>query len=364
LAADTLKSQDLIDLMIANDSQLDRVLITIEYTDLSVSPPPTAKMLVPLPDGRIAPVAGNNRIEFDYNCTYDASIDPSTLPNPNVLFNFAVRHAEEIRAGIVSTQPDAMTAEQSEWLRLLVEKKISPSRKKKPTGEARASEQETVTELIAIYGLDIVVIHDPESEKQPTRKFSSVSGRATMMISRLTDGPNSPLEWINDSRQLSQPLDAYQELALWRLFTLGVGFGPRIKTIENLETNGNLTTVDATLRIWPGRETAARLQIDSDRIVRKAVINAGVTRIHVETAGVKQLSPSCRVAASGSFRREYKGSPTHTAPEFRLKLKNLEFNLDSGRFAEIADLSAPDGERVSDVTPRDYSSRMLNLDAR
>lgn len=263
-------------------------------------------------------------------------------------------HAAEIREGVISTPADKLTPQESEWLRLLVERKLTVSRKKKPTTEsptATLATPEAVSEIMTIRGRDIVVIHDNDSNKDSPRKFSSVGGRMEMMNSHFTDESKSQLEWLKDSRQLSVPMDSYQELALWRLFAMGVGFGTRIRQLEILSADGGISICDAVLEIWPGLITSARLHIDSDRIVRLAEIDAGITKINVETMETRSLSHGCKAAAAGTFRRKYKSTTARHSLEFRLNLTSVDFNIQPDTFSAMADFTPPDGERVSDVTP-------------
>ena len=346
LAAEELSTSDLLKVMTANDTQLDRVLIRYEYAELTRSPLPM-RLQIREP--------ARQKHDYEYLLKVDPSIDRSSLPDAKTLFNFGSAHAEEIRSGKISDQSKSLTDQQMTWLHLLVERKISASRKRKPDPPANPrATADLAPGILAIDGRDIVVIHNPDGPLPI--KFSSIGGRTTMMTSTFKDGTNTSVEWLKDSRQLSDPMDSYQELALWRLFALGVGYGSRVKEILSRESVGDQVALEVMLEIWPEKRSRAKLKIDSNQIVRQAEINAESTTIHVTTEGLRKLSADRRTATSGSFRRELKSNPNHTSPAFLLNLTSAEFGLERKKFERLADFTPPENESVSDITPQQFRS--------
>ena len=278
--------------------------------------------------------------DYEYLLKVDPSIDRSSLPDAKTLFNFGSAHAEEIRSGKISDQSKSLTDQQMTWLRLMVDRKISASRKRKPDPPANPrATADIVPGILAINGRDMAVIHNPDGP-----------------LSIFRDGTNTSIDWLKDSRQLSDPMNSYQELALWRLFALGVGYGSRVKEILSRESVGDQVVLEVMLEIWPEKRSRAKLRIDSHQIVRQAEINAESTTIHVTTEGLRKLSADRRTATSGSFRRELKSNPNHTSPAFLLNLTSAEFGLERKKFERLADFTPPENESVSDITPQQFRS--------
>ena len=347
LAAE-MTPENLIKSMRANDRELDRVIIKYNYTDLTKSPATVRQLMREAKNP-----AHRKKLRAEYVVTHDPSIDATQLPDARSLFKFAQSHAEEIRHGVVDASSSELDPNEANLLKLLIEKNVSVSMKLiriEAVDTETAVPEPPVPGSLAIQGSDFAVIHDPDHRIHPTRKFSSVAGRTTMMHSSYADARKDSVEWIMDSRQQMVSFDSYQELALWQVFAIGVSFGSRIKQLDNLQVEGDLATCDVIMEIWPGRESRAHLTIDRDRIVRTADIDCGITTIHVETAGLRQFSPKFQSAASGHFRRAYKRDSKHTTPEFRLELTAIEFNVPSEEFARTADFSVPSNEHVADVT--------------
>jgi hypothetical protein len=158
-------------------------------------------------------------------------------------------------------------------------------------------------------------------------------------------------EWMIDVRTVSHKLNSYQELAIWRTFAIGVGFANRIRSTQSEKMKGDQLLVSAKLELWPGSVLPAVLQIDRHGIVRKATIDVGYSTITVTTTGLRQHSKAFRGATKGTFARTNKHQPKVTAPAFEIEIKLMKFGISDERFNELADLSPPAGERVSDVTP-------------
>ncbi|MFO1042965.1 MAG: hypothetical protein U0941_14340 [Planctomycetaceae bacterium] len=191
LAAEELSTSDLLKLMTANDRQLDQMLIRYEYAELTRSP-----LQIREP--------AHQMHDYEYLLKVDPSIDRSNLPDAKTFFNFGSAHAEEIRSGKISDQSKSLTDQQKTWLHLMVERKISASRKRKPNPPANPRATADIAPgILAIDGRDIVVIHNPDGPLPI--KFSSSGGRTTMMTSIFKDGTNTSIDWLKDSRQLSDP---------------------------------------------------------------------------------------------------------------------------------------------------------------
>lgn len=158
-------------------------------------------------------------------------------------------------------------------------------------------------------------------------------------------------EWMNDTREIVSSLNSYQELALWRIFSLGVGYASRLVSVESETVVDDRTVVVGKLEIWPGKTAPATLDIDSQGVVRSAEIDAGVTELIIKTEGLRQYSEDFRAATTGHFVRRYKRDLNSTAPSFRYNVESIEFELSKSKFDELADISPPPGEHVSDVSP-------------
>ncbi len=90
-------------------------------------------------------------------------------------------------------------------------------------------------------------------------------------------------------------------------FALGVGFGSRLESIEKIEREGAMARVYGTMRIWTHDITDAVLLVDSDLIVREAILIANskghVTRFEIRTSGTVTSPDHGSFAAASKYKR-------------------------------------------------------------
>jgi hypothetical protein len=334
--------------MAENDKGLNNVVIDYLYTDMSVRPD------IPLgPRGPIRKFLGDkaNKLgEYEYIIIKLADIDSNDLPEAKVLFGFALVHADDIKA---RTVPPGLTPDELRWFDLLASGKVEVSQKKKAASThlsppLNVKDASPSSEQMAFRNGDFAIISNPGGNETFPRKWSSIGGKTTSMRA----SPNgAKREWMKDERELRLPLNPYQELALWRILTMGVGFGSKIADVHRAEIRGDVMVIDCDIVIWPDNPSAAILEVDSNWIVRKADIDANVTKIEITTTGVREYSTNLKTAASGTFGRRFKTRPLHTSPAFSMEVKSIKFDLSDAELKKFADFTAPAGEHVSDVTP-------------
>ncbi|MCG6154242.1 hypothetical protein [Rubinisphaera margarita] len=90
-------------------------------------------------------------------------------------------------------------------------------------------------------------------------------------------------------------------------FSLGVGFGSRLESIEQIEREGELARVHGTMRIWKNDLTKAVLLVDRNLIVREAVLHADssghLSRFEIQTSGTIVLPERTCFAKGSQYKR-------------------------------------------------------------
>ena len=340
--ASELSSQELIALMIANDRQLDRVLVRCTFTRLTKPRPVMSPLRFQQHEERRP---GRQKVLVP-QVKHDDSIAPSQLPEAGQLFKFANKHFQEIKAGKIDRSSD-LTDSEAELLKLLIEKRVSVTMQLKVTEEPELPPQ-PAPHLIAIRGRDVIVIHDPLREVELTHKYSSIAGILNSTTMEST-GRNGSLEWMVFSVPSTSKFDSAQMNALWHMFAMGVGFGSRLKEMTILKVEDGLAHCDASLEIWPGRLNKSRLVIDSDQIVRRADIECQGTTITIENQAIKRFSPTFHAATAGHFRWAIKKDSQYSELEFRLAVTSIELEQSDEQFDALEKSVPPAGEKITRV---------------
>jgi len=90
-------------------------------------------------------------------------------------------------------------------------------------------------------------------------------------------------------------------------FCLGVGYGKRIESVDQIEIKNGVTHVEATMRLFRDDTTKAQLKIDSDFLVREATLTAtnpdgGQTRFDISNEGLSDSPAGAAVASKGVLK--------------------------------------------------------------
>lgn len=292
-----------------------------------------------------------------FEISHDADVSADTLPDARTLFFLGVQYGDVMKSGKAEDFPANLSEEQIRWIKLLVSGKVSVKQVQGVNLEtlvpipAPQPVREKLSESIALRWPDLVVTTLPSNAVDLPRRWSSIGGKLTSVRASMDSRSKPSREWMTDVRDVPHKLNSYQELALWRIFAIGVGFASRIHAIESERIEDDQLVVSATLEIWPGSSAPAILHIDKYGIVRQAKIDTGITTITVTTTGLRHYSEDFQGATQGKFSRAYKRNPETTAPAFEMETQSIDFDISNERFNELADLSPPPGERISDVTP-------------
>jgi hypothetical protein len=152
-------------------------------------------------------------------------------------------------------------------------------------------------------------------------------------------------------------------------FSLGLGFGRRIKTISSFTRKNDQVVLEGSIQIWSDDVSRYRMSLDEDLVVRSAVIEVesggNQTRYDVSTKGsVKQND--FVFARTGHYTRTAMGLKNppvklqdpfkpHITDEFDIDFHSVKFHLEDEAYKILTNLDIPPGTDVMDhVTNRRY----------
>jgi hypothetical protein len=153
-------------------------------------------------------------------------------------------------------------------------------------------------------------------------------------------------------------------------FSLGFGFGRRIKTISSVTRKDRRLVLEGSIQIWQEDVSTFRLSIDEDLVVRDAVIKVEAegnqTRYDVSTEGSVK-DDGFVFARTGHYARTALGlkSPPvelevpfepHITDEFDIDFKAAKFHLSDDEYKTFTKMEIPPGTHVTDhVTNKRYT---------
>lgn len=164
--------------------------------------------------------------------------------------------------------------------------------------------------------------------------------------------------WQHEICTRTGPLDIYQELVLWKKFSLGVGYAEQINKVTALEQAADGFVIHADMEFWRGKICKARLEVDKQLVVRKASIDTHLYNLSAETRGDFAAGNGFRCARSGHFRRTAKGTK-QPMQEFDMVLRDVKFDLSDEEFDRVASLVPPVGEPCK-VTDQDSERKRFD----
>ncbi len=201
---------------------------------------------------------------------------------------------------------------------------------------------------------------DGELGVVPYQKWSNTAGLAR----EITDRPGGRIGDRIMEIKPPHPLILEQRMAVE--FVHGFGFGKRIKDATVVESNSSRTIIRGTIQIWRKDLSTYEIELDSQFIVRKAVIDCDVegnlTRFEVATQGSVEKGGFV-FAKEGHFKRIWQGQVVDgkrtgepkIVNEFKARFNNVQFNLDDGAYAELIKMEITPGTTVFDrVRGRNY----------
>jgi hypothetical protein len=190
----------------------------------------------------------------------------------------------------------------------------------------------------------------------PFQKWSNTEELAR----EITEDRHSPQQdRIMDIRSAAAPVNVAQEQRMAVEFALGFGFGKRIRTIDKIERRDDHIILEGTIQIWWEDESTFTLELDSDYLVRRAVIDADVhgnlTRFEVSTSGVAR-NDGYLFAREGHFTRssmgrikdgKKTGSP-QVVKDFMLEFGDIALDLSDEEYRSLTKMEITPGTYVID----------------
>ncbi len=152
-------------------------------------------------------------------------------------------------------------------------------------------------------------------------------------------------------------------------FSLGFGFGSRIKSISSVTRKGKERVLEGEILLWSDDQSRFRLTLDEDLVVRLAVVEVEAegnqTRYDVSTEGSVK-SDDFVFAKTGHYTRTALGlkkpatkrkvpfQPSIT-DEFDVDFKSAKFHLGDEEYKALTKMETPPGTHVMDyVTNKRY----------
>ncbi len=145
-------------------------------------------------------------------------------------------------------------------------------------------------------------------------------------------------------------------------FSLGFGFGKRIKNISSVTRKNNQLLLEGSILLWDDDVSTFRLSIDQDLVVRNAVIRVEAgnnqTRYDVSTEGSVK-DHDFVFARTGHHTRTALGlkKPAvklkvpfkpHITDEFDVDFKSAKFRLGDEEYKALTKMETPPGTHVAD----------------
>jgi hypothetical protein len=145
-------------------------------------------------------------------------------------------------------------------------------------------------------------------------------------------------------------------------FSLGFGFGKRIKTISSVTKKGNQLVLEGSILLWVDDDSTFHLSIDQDLVVRNASIRVEAggnqTRYDVVTQGTVKVDDFV-FASTGHHTRTALGLKEppvkletpfkpHVTAEFDVDFKSAKFHLKDEEYNALTKIEIPPGTHVMD----------------
>ncbi len=160
----------------------------------------------------------------------------------------------------------------------------------------------------------------------------------------------------------STPISIVSEQRTKVEFSLGFGFGSRIKTISSFTRKGDQLLLQGSFQLWEDDVSRFRLSLGEDLVVRDAVIEVEAgnnqTRYDVSTEGsVKDgdfvfartghLQRTALGLKNSSVKHKVPFKP-HITDEFYVDFKSAKFHLDDKEYQSLTTMEIPPGTHVTD----------------
>ena len=154
------------------------------------------------------------------------------------------------------------------------------------------------------------------------------------------------------------PVDVAEEDRMFREFSLGFGYGKRIKSIDAIERDGELLVVRGSIQIWWADESTFEIRLDDDFVVRQALIESDVegnkTRFEIQTEGTAEDSSGMQIAQSGEFTRTSLGfhidgrivGQPKIAESFNVEFQELKLGLSDSEYESFTSFPMELGTQV------------------
>ena len=147
-------------------------------------------------------------------------------------------------------------------------------------------------------------------------------------------------------------------------FSLGFGFGSRIKTISSVTKKANQLLLEGSILLWDDDVSTFRLTVDQDLVVRSASIRVEAggnqTRYDVSTEGSVKVQDFV-FARTGHYTRTALGLKEpppvkldvpfkpHVTDEFYVDFKSAKFGLKDEEYTTFTKMEIPPGTHVTDL---------------
>ena len=168
----------------------------------------------------------------------------------------------------------------------------------------------------------------------------------------------------------SMKIESGESIAVWNIFrqrmeiefSLGFGFGKRIKTIKSVTKKGNQLVLEGSILLWEDDVSTYRLSLDQDLLVRSASIRVEAgnnqTQYDVSTEGSVKVQEFV-FASTGHYTRTALGlkeSPVKLkvpfkpkiSDEFYVDFKSAKFDLKDEEYITFTKMEIPPGTHVTD----------------
>lgn len=238
-----------------------------------------------------------------------------------------------------------------------------------PTGGFGTEKPETLEviyhEQMAVRGPEVTFHRQLDESVKPTKSGRSVSGyekqsnakglnRSFTKVWESGKG-NSVLE-IAPGGHPGNPLGDYRAKVE---YTLGIGFGKRITSIDSLVPKGDGYVASGKITLWWTDQSTFAIELDKDFIVRRAHmetnLESSVMTYDITTSGVTG-ERGFNVAKGGSYRQsktpkskdgKLAGNPG-PEDEKQITFDAVRLNLTDEQYAKATDMPLPPGTQVID----------------
>jgi hypothetical protein len=327
-----LTKDQVLQLMAANDAQLDNV--RVEYERVSYPQPPRENSNLRFRSG--------GRVKLPYVVKADPEVDTSGIPNAETLLDLQDKYLRSAPGEPLPAVPEDV----KKWVEWIGSGKVSVYLDQPPQEPFR---------FRAILGLrwpDFAVERGDSLHPNLTGKSYSKWRSIGQKIGYLDNLPmgKENRDWIVTTVKKPFEFNSYQEIVLLQKFALGIGYAQYITDVAELNRNNDRIRMRARIQIWPERISEAVLELDDSLIVRKATFSSKSTTITLDNDGEFFAGEQFRCAKNGRLERTLK-STGEVAEKFDIYLLSLQFNLSDEEFNRLADFSTPKTDRRFERDP-------------